>query len=189
MAAFPLTPRSASTLSTPARGFWLATSLLTAALLFAPSPATAHNLQGDVHGHFNISLTPSTITEGQTTTVSYSYSGPQATVFARAVDKPKYNIAYMKVTKSTASPSGGGAVNFSANTRWSWTSYLGTKQDAGLGSGLFQGNESGTVTITPVDDSNVTGTRTVSVSELCRPAYKTIFIALEMPFPSFRAPC
>ena len=57
---------------TPARGFWLALSLLAAALL-APSPAAAHSLGGDRHGHFNISLTPSTITEGQTTTVSYSY--------------------------------------------------------------------------------------------------------------------
>lgn len=91
-------PSPRATLSTPARGFWLATSLLTAALLFAPSPAAARNLSGDIHGHFNISLTPSTITEGQTTTISYSYSGPAATVFGSTAQKPRYNSAYVQLT-------------------------------------------------------------------------------------------
>ena len=135
------------------------TALLAAALLCAPSLAAAHNLGGDVHGHFTIRLTPSTITEGQTTTVTYSYSGVRAIVFS-GVRGNRYASAYIQLTKSAASPTGGGAVNFSANTRWSWQTYLEGRHDAGSGAGDFQNNHVGTVTITPVDDSNVTGTRT-----------------------------
>ncbi len=147
---------------TPARGFWLALSLLAAALWCAPSPAAAHTSQ-NTHGHFNISLTPSTITEGQTTTVSYSYSGPNAVVHSGNRGN-RYATAYIQLSKSAASPTGGGAVNFSANTRWSWQTYLENRHDNSLGSGNFNGNASGTVTITPVDDSNATGTRTVTVT-------------------------
>ena len=147
---------------TPARGFWLALSLLAAALWCAPSPAAAHT-SPNTHGHFNISLTPSTITEGQTTTVSYSYSGPNAVVHSGNRGN-RYATAYIQLSKSAASPTGGGAVNFSANTRWSWQTYLENRHDNSLGSGNFNGNASGTVTITPVDDSNATGTRTVTVT-------------------------
>ncbi len=147
---------------TPARGFWLALSLLAAALWCAPSPAAAHT-SSNTHGHFNISLTPSTITEGQTTTVSYSYIGPNAVVHSGNRGN-RYATAYIQLSKSAASPTGGGAVNFSANTRWSWQTYLENRHDNSLGSGNFNGNASGTVTITPVDDSNATGTRTVTVT-------------------------
>ncbi len=145
------------------RSFWLALSLLAAALLCAPSPAAAHSRGGDRHGHFNISLTPSTITEGQTTTVSYSYSGPGANIFSGARGN-RYASAYIQLSKSAASPTGGGAVNFGSNTRWSWQTYLENRHDNGLGEGSFPNNHAGTVTITPVDDNNVTGTRTVTVS-------------------------
>ncbi len=147
---------------TPARGFWLALSLLAAALWCAPSPAAAHT-SPNTHGHFNISLTPSTITEGQTTTVTYSYSGPNAVVHSGNRGN-RYASAYIQLSKSAASPTGGGAVNFSTNTRWSWQTYLENRHDNSLGSGNFNGNASGTVTITPVDDSNATGTRTVTVT-------------------------
>ena len=112
----------------------------------------------------NISLTPSTITEGQTTTVTFSYSGPRATVFSGVGQRARYATAYIQLSKSAASPTGGGAVNFSTNTRWSWQTYLENRHDNALGSGEFAGNQAGTVTITPVDDGNITGTRTVTVT-------------------------
>ncbi len=153
--------------SAPARAFGLAAALLTAAVLLAPSPAAAHSAGGDAHAHVYVQLNPSTITEGQTTTVGFSASGTTRMNRYGSGINSQHNTAYMDVTKTAAAPAatGAGAVNFSTNTRFSWTAYLNGRPGAGT---LAQSTASGTVTITAVNDSVITGTRTVTVS-LTRP--------------------
>ena len=160
-------PTLREAVSALARSFWLVTALLPAAVLLAPSLAAAHPAGGDLHVHFIISLNPSTITEGETTTVSYmvgetDFSAPA--VYSGAGPHSEYATAYIDITKTAASPTGGGAVNFSTNTRFSWQSYVTARSQNNLGGGEWEGTAVGTVTISTVDDSAQTGDRTVSVS-------------------------
>ena len=148
--------------SAPALIFGLAAALLPAAVLLAPSPAAAHSRSGDSHDHVTVQLSPSTITEGQTTTVGFSVSGPRVMTRYGSGNAAQHNTAYMDVTKTAATPTatGAGAVSLSSNTRFSWTAYLNGR----TGSGTFdQSTASGTVTITTADDSVSTGPRTVTV--------------------------
>ncbi len=157
--------------SAPARGVGLAAALLTAAVLLAPSSAAAHSRGGDPHSHVTVELNPSTITEGQTTTVGLSVSGDTTLdYYSGAAGRSRHATAYMDVTKTAAAPTatGAGAVTFSTNTRFSWESYLNGRTGAGT---FAQSTASGTVTITAADDSVRTGTRTVTVglTFLCNP--------------------
>ena len=148
--------------SAPALIFGLAAALLPAGVLLAPSPAAAHSAGGEAHAHVTVQLNPSTITEGQTTTVNLSISGNRGMTRYGSGNSPQHNTAYMDVTKTAAAPTatGAGAVSFGSNTRFSWTAYLNGR----TGSGTFaQSNASGTVTITTADDSATTGPRTVTV--------------------------
>ncbi len=149
--------------SAPARGVGLAAALLTAAVLLAPSSAAAHPRGGDPHSHVTVQLNPSTITEGQTTTVALSVSGDTTLdYYSGAAGRSRHATAYMDVTKTAAAPTatGAGAVTFSTNTRFSWESYLNGRTGAGT---FAQSTASGTVTITTADDSVRIGTRTVTV--------------------------
>ena len=149
--------------SAPALIFGLAAALLPAAVLLAPSPAAAHNLSGDPHSHVYVQLSPSTITEGQTTTVGFSVSGDRTLDrYGTGSTHSRHNTAHMDVTKTAATPTatGAGAVTLSSNTRFSWTNYLNGRPNAGT---FDQSTASGTVTITTADDSVMTGSRTVTV--------------------------
>ncbi len=160
--AVPTWPWGHCPLSAPARAFCLAVALLTAAVLLAPSPASAHSAGGETHSHITVQLSPSTITEGQTTTVGFSVSGTTILTRYGSGNAAQHNTAYLDVTKTAATPTatGAGAVNFGSNNRFSWTAYLNGRPGAGT---LAQSTASGTVTITAVDDSVRTGTRSVTV--------------------------
>ena len=60
----------ATALASPVRGFWLAAALLTAALLCAAEPAGAHSTS-NFHVDMRVDLSPSTLTPGETTTVTF----------------------------------------------------------------------------------------------------------------------
>ncbi len=137
-------------------------ALLPAAVLLAPSPASAHTTS-DNHDHVTVQLNPSTITEGQTTTVGFSVAGLRTLArYGSGPTNARHATAYLDVTKTAATPTatGAGAVTFSTNTRFSWESYLNGRSGAGT---FDQSTASGTVTITTADDSVRTGTRTVTV--------------------------
>ena len=140
----------------------LSTALLLAAVL-CPSPVMAHT-SSDTHAHVAVQLSSSTITEGESTTVSLNFSGASTLTRYGSGNNAQHNTAWMDVTKTAASPTGGGAVSWGGagqNRRFSWTSYLNGRSGAGT---LNFANASGTVTITTADDSATTGHRTVTVS-------------------------
>ena len=144
----------------------LSTALLLAAAIavLCPSLVMAHGLGGDVHVHMRISLNPSTITEGQSTTVNFTTDGNTRMNWYSGVGTGgRHAHAHIDMTKTAASPTGGGAVSWGGtgmNRRFSWVNYLAGRSGAGT---FNQANASGTVTITTADDSATTGHRTVTV--------------------------
>ena len=146
------------------------TRLPCAALLFAtalailmPSPAAADSRVGsETHIHLNVHLSNTTITEGESVTVSVR-SPDSSLVYPH--EMVMHDSAVATVTKTAATPTatGAGAVSFGSNTQLSWMSYLDNRANNNLGNGDFN-SPSGTVTISTVDDSVITGHRTVTVS-------------------------
>ena len=151
----------------------LAAVLLTG-MLFALSPASANHFPVS-HLHFDLGLSKTTITEGESVTVSYTTRDfrceagtctevdDEARVWPGA--RSAHDSAYLRIEKNAATPNptGAGAVNFGANRDFSWTSYLNSRLDNDRGNGVFDGTAAGTVTISTVDDSVLSGTRTVTV--------------------------
>ncbi len=136
---------------------------LSAGVLCAPSRAAADSRGGESHWHFTITLSSTTITEGESVTVSVS-SPHTAKVFT-GMNTDRHHSAVMSISKTGATPtaSGAGAVNFGSNTQVSWTDYLDNRNANNLGDGRFN-SPSSTVTISTVDDNAQTGHRTVTVS-------------------------
>ncbi len=136
---------------------------LSAGVLCAPSRAAADSRGGESHWHFTITLSSTTITEGESVTVSVN-SPHTAKVFT-GMNTDRHHSAVMSISKTGATPtaSGAGAVNFGSNTQVSWTDYLDNRNANNLGDGKFN-SPSSTVTISTVDDNAQTGHRTVTVS-------------------------
>ena len=153
---------------------------LLAALLLAPPQAAAHQGSSVTHSantthiHFDLGLSKTTITEGESVTVTYAHretycglicqSNPSGAAVYR--DKSVHNSAYLTIRKTGATPTatGAGAVNFGSNQRLSWRNYLNNRRDTNLlHNGTYANTAQGTVTISTVDDSVATGSRTVTV--------------------------
>ena len=151
-----------------------------AALLLAPPQAAAHQGSSVTHSantthiHFDLGLSKTTITEGESVTVTYAHretycglicqSNPSGAAVYR--DKSVHNSAYLTIRKTGATPTatGAGAVNFGSNQRLSWRNYLNNRRDTNLlHNGTYANTAQGTVTISTVDDSVATGSRTVTV--------------------------
>ena len=129
---------------------------LLASLLLAPLPAAAHHAaSGELGRHWEVTLSSSEVTEGESVTVSIRCVSSYCLAIP-IVYPTRHSSAYFDLAVTNAA-----GVSLSANRRLSFEPYLNSLRSVGSFSGRAP---AGTVTISIADDMIVNGARTVTVS-------------------------